>query len=191
MSKHWKPGKKTVELGAARPSRIRRDPVPLGKKEAPPPPSPEREKWLGVLGVVLFAAACAVLTVGISEITSHRNTAERAPRAEFGHCYNHSGPNCVLDGDTVYFGGEKLEIAGMDAPEIRAAACPDERSRGIEAAVRLNELLNRGKVTVTGTERGTGGQLLTKLTVDGVDVGATMVSAGVAREYGDGRNSWC
>ena len=195
MSKQWKPGKKTVELpsaqGAARPSRIRREPVPLAQREVEPKPeSPEREIWRGVAGVALFGAACAALIVGFSDITSFRRD-PGPPPAEFGHCYNHSGPNCVLDGDTIYLAGAKVEIAGLDAPEIGAARCPAERTRGIEAAVKLLELLNRGKPTVTGTERDPDGQLLRKLEVDGRDIGAAMVSAGVAREIGGGRRSWC
>lgn len=199
MTKQWKPGKKTVELrpapgaaqGAARPSRIRREPVPLAHKEVEPKPdSPERDIRRGVAGVALFGIACAALIVGFSDITSSRN-APAPPTAEFGHCYNHSGPNCVLDGDTIYLAREKIEIAGMDAPEIGAARCPAERTRGIEAAVKLLELLGRGKPAITGSERDSDGQLLRKLEVNGRDVGAAMVSAGVARELGGGRRSWC
>jgi micrococcal nuclease len=188
MSKPWKPGRKTVELQpGARPSRIRRDPVRLlDKVEPPTPPSPEREIWVGIAGVVLFAAACAALTVGISEITSHgkADAADSAP--QFGHCYNHPGPNCVLDGDTIYVGGQRLEIAGMDAPEIRGARCREEASRGVEAAVRLLALLNSGKVSVAGT-----GQLPRKVEVGGRDVGAAMIEAGVARKSGGTSPDWC
>ena len=70
MSKSWNPKKTTVEL---RPSRIRRDPVPLEK------PGPSRnywdptewESWVVVVGVVLFALAISAITIGVSEITSH------------------------------------------------------------------------------------------------------------------------
>ena len=199
VSKQWKPGKKTVELrpaqgaaqGAARPSRIRREPVPLAHREVEPKPdSPERDIRRGVAGVALFGIACAALTVGFSEITSRRS-APAAPPAEFGHCYNHSGPNCVIDGDTIYLAREKIEIAGLDAPEIGAARCPAERTRGIEAAVTLLELLNRGDVKIASIEPDADGQLVRKLEVDGRDVAAAMVSADVAREIGGGRRSWC
>lgn len=197
MSKQWKPGKKSVELpaaqgaaqGPARPSRIRREPKPAEKEVKPP--SPQREAWGVVAGVVLFGAASAALAVGIGEVTSTRSAAAPAPALEFGHCYNHAGPNCVVDGDTAYIAGARVEIAGLDAPEIQGAACPREASRGIEAAVRLNDLLNRGKVTIAGIERQADGRLLRKVEVDGRDVGAAMVSAGVARDYGGGRTSWC
>jgi micrococcal nuclease len=189
VSKPWKPGRQTVEL---RPSRIRRDPVRLEKVEAKPP-SPEREVWVTVTGVALFAAAVAALTFGISEITSHwRNDPESAAQAaRFGHCYNHAGPNCVLDGETIYFGGERVEIAGMDAPEIGGAACAEEANRGVRAAVRLHELLNSGKVTLGDAERESDGRLLRRVAVDGRDVSKAMIGAGVARDYGGGPRSWC
>ena len=79
MSKQWKPGKQTVELGQSRirrepgqPSRIRREPVPeprgLAKIDWS---SREWEIRLAVTGVILFALALAALWVGVSEVTSH------------------------------------------------------------------------------------------------------------------------
>ena len=188
MSKHWKPRRKTIEL---RPSRIRRDPAPLEKEVQPP--SPKREAWATVAGVVLFAAACAALTVGISEATSNSESAAATPSdtARFGQCYNHPGPNCVLDGETVIVGGKTVEIAGMDVPEIGEAACPEEANRGIDAAVRLLELLNSGTVTIAGTQRDSDGHLRSRVAVDGRDVAQAMIRAGVAREYGSGRKTWC
>jgi endonuclease YncB( thermonuclease family) len=35
------------------------------------------------------------------------------------------------------------------------------------------------------------GRLLRNVAVNGEDVGQAMISAGVAREYGSGRRSWC
>jgi endonuclease YncB( thermonuclease family) len=187
VSKHWKPGRQTVEL---RPSRIRREPVRIEPKVEPQ--SREREVWGAVAGVVLLAITCTALAVGFSTVTNFRGAAAADPaEAAFGHCYNHGGPNCVLDGDTVLINGEWVEIAGIDAPEIGAARCPEEASRGIDAAVRLVSLLNSGKVTVGGTDREPDGRLLRHVEVDGQDVGAAMIDAGVAREYGSGPLSWC
>jgi hypothetical protein len=64
--------KKTVELSAAKPSRIRRDPVSAApaKKAVNAYPT-EREVWTVVIGVILFALAIAVITVGVSDYTAH------------------------------------------------------------------------------------------------------------------------
>lgn len=60
--------RETVALApdAPKPSRIRRDPVPeQAKKELRPYPT-EREVWTVVIGVVLFALAITVITIGVS-----------------------------------------------------------------------------------------------------------------------------
>jgi hypothetical protein len=64
--------KPTVPLqGEARPSRIRRDPVPATpQKEVRPYPT-EREIWTTVIGVLLFALAIVIITFGVSDYTSH------------------------------------------------------------------------------------------------------------------------
>ncbi len=67
------PRQKTVALkGAARPSRIRRDPpAPVATRKAARPYPTERETWIVAVGVVLFALAISIITFGFSQITSH------------------------------------------------------------------------------------------------------------------------
>ena len=54
-----------------RPSRIRRDPVVAQVQKTVRPYPSEREIWTVAIGVVLFAIAIALLTFGISAVTSH------------------------------------------------------------------------------------------------------------------------
>ncbi|HET9458981.1 MAG TPA: hypothetical protein VFO51_03265 [Sphingomicrobium sp.] len=73
MSRTWTPRKKTVEMDpSARPSRIRRDPPPAAAvpEKALQPFSTEREARIVVIGVLLFALAFFILSIGISDITS-------------------------------------------------------------------------------------------------------------------------
>lgn len=59
--------KGTVEL---RPSRIRREPpAPAKQQRALRAYSTERETWTVVIGVLLFAIAFAVITIGFSDLT--------------------------------------------------------------------------------------------------------------------------
>jgi endonuclease YncB( thermonuclease family) len=192
VSRHWKPSKKTVVLeGTARPSRIRRDPVRLIDDKKVEAISEEREMIGGVAGIVLLAVALAVVVVAVSAFTVARyNAAEAARAARFGQCYN-TGPNCVADGDTIYVQGEKVNIAGIEAPQIQGAKCEDERRRGIDAAVQLANMLNRGKVTLGAAARDASGRQVRKVEVDGADVGQAMIDAGVAREVGSDTPSWC
>ncbi len=151
-----KPRRQTLALAPSqRPSRIRREPVRLRLEPDTDPvkaeaKAREREMWGGVTGVLLFAAALAVLVVGVSAATIFRDDPAAAARAaRFGQCYNASGPNCVLDGATIYVARQKVTIAGVEAPQIQDARCDAERNRGIDAAVRLADLLNSGKVSVS------------------------------------------
>lgn len=187
MSKQWNPKKATVELAPG--SRIRRQPVPVQKTIAPP--TPQQEVIGGVAGIVLFAVALAVLIVGVSVATIfHEDPNAAARAAQYGQCYNAEGTNCVLDGDTIYVAGQRVDIAGIAAPKIGGAECPDERTRGIDSAVQLADLLNSGKVTLGPMVREPDGQLRRKVAVRGNDVGLAMIAAGAARDYGD-TNGWC
>lgn len=191
--------RKTVDLhsgasGGARPSRIRRDPVraedpsKIAKKTIV---SEEREIWGGVAGIVLIAIVLAVATVGISAATILHDDPAAAHSARFGQCYNAGGADCVVDGDTIYLDGGKVQIAGMEAPRIQGAQCDEERSRGIAAAVQLADLLSSGKVAAAGKVRGPDGQVRTKVEVNGRDVGAAMINAGAARDPASGPGDWC
>ena len=191
MSKLLKPRRPTVAL---RPSRIRRDPllVPAVDEKKAQARTQEREIWGGVGGVLLFAAAIATATVGISAATIVIYASGPAERpGHFGHCYNEGGANCVLDGGTIYVAGEKVTIAGMNAPQIIGAECRTERDRGIEAAVRLVALLNSGKVIVGGPVRDKDGREVRKVEVGGEDVGAAMIDAGLARKSDGTKQDWC
>jgi endonuclease YncB( thermonuclease family) len=191
VSKPWTP------KSALKPSRIRRkvpllapvDPRAEQKAEAR---SRQREMWGGVTGVVLFSAAIAVLIMGVAAVTFSKLDPAAAARARrFGQCYNAQGPNCVLDGDTIRIGGERIEIAGIDAPQIQGAKCAAERTQGIDAAVKLADLLNSGRVSASGASRDAAGREVRKVTVNGEDVGAAMIDAGAARKAGDEPASWC
>ena len=194
MSKPWKPGRETVALPSEpRPSRIRRDPARIGATAVKPPPSREREMWAAVAGVAVIAAGCAALVVGISQVTSSGKAeavaSEAAPR--FSHCRTNAASDCVLDGDTIFIAGQRVEIAGVDAPDVHGSRCPEESRRGIQAAVRLRDLLNRGTVAITASERAADGRIARRVEADGRDVALTLVAGGFARTPGAGPRSWC
>ena len=72
MSRHFRPRKKTVEIQpAARVSRIRRDPPAQVEHKGVNPYPSEREVWIVVIGVILFALAISLITIGFSQITAH------------------------------------------------------------------------------------------------------------------------
>ena len=76
MIKQRKPGKKSVELRQpARPSRIRRHPVPADKPSSLVGnvrwTSREWEIRLALAGIIFFALAISAIAIDIGEILSH------------------------------------------------------------------------------------------------------------------------
>ncbi|NJS14496.1 MAG: thermonuclease family protein, partial [Sphingopyxis sp.] len=78
--------------------------------------------------------------------------AQRAPwtdapdtlQARFSLCHAGGGSNCVVDGDTFWFRGEKIRIADIDTPETHPPRCAEEGRLGAAATRRLHGLLNAG-----------------------------------------------
>lgn len=196
MSKHWNPGKQTVALDRApRPSRIRRQPVALNPNVPVKPQRPvnyrERELYLGVAGILVFAAAIGVMIVLIAMYTVFRDDpAADARYVQFNQCYAATGPNCVADGGTIYVDNSRIEIAGIDAPAIKDAKCDREQDRGIQAATLLAMILNSGPVTVGPAFTDQSGRTVHKVAVKGRDVAQAMIDQDVAHEAGSGL-AWC
>jgi len=120
-------------------------------------------------------------------------TGQPAVRASFHQCKWGGGTNCVVDGDTIYLEGQKIRIAGIDAPETHDYGCPEELALGDRATERLQQLLNGGAVTLSSIDRDEDvyGRKLREVAVDGNDVGDTLISEGLVRAYGGRRRSWC
>ena len=111
----------------------------------------------------------------------------------FTFCHSGGGRNCVVDGDTIWFQGQNIRIADIDAPETHEPRCAAEQALGDRATRRLHALVNSGSVTLggIGRDRDRYGRKLRIVAVDGVGVGDTLVSEGLARPYAGGRRPWC
>jgi micrococcal nuclease len=113
--------------------------------------------------------------------------------AAFGFCHSGGGFNCVVDGDTFWFRGDKIRIADIDAPETHPARCASEASKGAAATRRLRALLNAGPFALEPLDRDTDryGRQLRLVTRGGESIGGILVGEGLARWYGGGRQAWC
>lgn len=113
--------------------------------------------------------------------------------ARFGLCHSGGGHNCVVDGDTFRFAGEKYRIADIDTPETHPARCPAEAARGEAATGRLRDWLNAGSFSLESAERDTDryGRKLRLVTRDGTSVGSVLVAEGLARRWEGARRPWC
>ena len=170
------------------------------RKHEPPPRyrkghfARQRMLWMGMVvgGVMLFRLVDSIPAFGSPKTLAM--TVAPSAVGGFGACKWGGGTNCVVDGDTIYLAGQKIRIAGIDAPETHDFRCASELDLGERAASRLQALLNSGgAVTLTSIDRDEDkyGRKLRNVAVSGADVGEALVSEGLAREYAGGRRSWC
>lgn len=175
------------------------------RADRPAPKRPARSGfglWLVLIAGGGFAGTFAALQVG-PEIpksvaglpTIETSGASRADTlsARFGPCHSGGGRNCVVDGDTFWFAGEKYRIADIDAPETHPARCAQEAALGEAATRRLRDWLNAGTFTLELAGRDTDqyDRKLRIVTRGGASVGDALVDEGLARRWEGYRRPWC
>ena len=113
--------------------------------------------------------------------------------ATFSICGAGRRTDCVVDGDTFWFRGEKIRIADIDAPEVSPPRCQREADLGESATRRLQALLNAGPFTLeeTGRSEDKYGRALKVITRDGESLGDQLVAEGLAEEWRGRRRDWC
>ena len=146
--------------------------------------------------MVIAAAVCAGLAAGLGLSGGPPMAVATAIPVHipfFGYCKYGGGTNCVVDGDTFYFGRDKVRIAGIDAPETHPPRCAAEARLGEAATHRLRDLLNSGEISLSMIDRDEDmyGRKLRNVAAGGADVGAVLIGEGLARDFAGGRRSWC
>jgi micrococcal nuclease len=109
-------------------------------------------------------------------------------------CAGTPRPNCVIDGDTIRYGGLKIRLADIDAPEVFSPKCPSEAARGERATRRLLELMNAGPFELVrngAPDEDRYGRKLRVIERAGRSVGDTLIAEGLARPWDGARRSWC
>lgn len=101
--------------------------------------------------------------------------------------------DCVIDGDTFYFGTTKVRISDIDAPETHPLRCAREADLGDRATRRLAQLLSAGAFQLVRADRDLDryGRQLRIVVRDGRSLGRTLVSEGLARPWTGKRRPWC
>ena len=113
--------------------------------------------------------------------------------ARFTTCNGPVRDDCVIDGDTFWYAGEKIRVADINTPEVSDPQCPREAALGERASARLLALLNEGAFSLEAADRDRDpyGRLLRTVTRDGASVGAVLVREGLAEEWQGTRGGWC
>jgi endonuclease YncB( thermonuclease family) len=129
-------------------------------------------------------------------IIHHREpgTYTAAASTQFQLCSSSNDRNCVIDGDTIRYAGEKIRLADIDAPEISSPKCASELELGQEAKHRLLTLMNAGSFEVAyigGRDEDTYGRKLRVIKRNGQSLGDTLIAEGLARPWDGARRRWC
>lgn len=114
-------------------------------------------------------------------------------RGGFALCAGSHAQNCVIDGDTIRYGGVKIRLADIDTPEVFSPKCASEAALGERATERLLALLNAGPIALAPIGRDTDryGRKLRIVERHGRSLGDTLVAEGLARRWDGRRRSWC
>jgi len=129
-----------------------------------------------------------------AQVSAAQIVAARPSMARFTFCHTGGGTNCVVDGDTIWYGGVKIRIADIDAPETHPPRCPNEADLGARATQRLAELLNAGPIelaSIGGRDRDRYGRELRIVMRGGMSLGDELVAEGLARTWTGRREPWC
>jgi endonuclease YncB( thermonuclease family) len=140
-----------------------------------------------VIAVLSALAACFTWSPTVFAKQSHGSS------GSFSICGSGPRTNCVVDGDTFWFHGEKIRIADIDTPELSPPRCRRERELGLAAKQRLLDLLNEGSFSLTSgaREEDRYGRKLRNVYREGKSIGDTLVADGLARRWDGSRRSWC
>ncbi|QRM35789.1 thermonuclease family protein (plasmid) [Microvirga sp. VF16] len=148
--------------------------------------------WLVVVGLVGGAVAGGLAFKFLPHFEVRSGAV--ASSVSFRLCGSSAAENCVVDGDTIHWGGIKIRLADIDTPEISSPKCSSELALGQKAKLRLLDLLNAGPFEVAATggrDEDVYGRKLRLITRDGRSLGNVLIAEGLARRWDGARRSWC
>lgn len=121
------------------------------------------------------------------------STSEQTVAVTFSICGVARRTDCVVDGDTFWFRGDKIRVADIDTPELSLPRCQREAELGEAAKQRLRALLNAGPFTLVAGVRDQDqyGRKLRIVSRGGRSIGEALVAEGLARRWNGPRRSWC
>jgi endonuclease YncB( thermonuclease family) len=99
-----------------------------------------------------------------------------------------AGAGRASDGDSFRLGADRVRLLGLDAPELSQHCANAAGARwpcGHAARDRMAGLLASGPITCQPQGRDRYDRLLARCTINGHDLGATLVSEGLAISAGD------
>ncbi|WP_340588497.1 thermonuclease family protein [Erythrobacter alti] len=122
-------------------------------------------------------------------------TASDPEAAWFQLCVGPVRYTCVVDGDTIWYHGEKIRVLDIDAPEVSSPECRREAELGERATLALRDVLNEGPFSLSrdGFEpnRDRFGRQLRRVTREGEPIAERLIGLGLAVRYRAAGPGWC
>lgn len=137
------------------------------------------------VAIAALALSCVALAVSALSAAS----AEPWPICSGGNRAAR-GVTCVVDGDTIWFRGEKIRIANIDAPELRGK-CRAERRLARVARDRLRLILENFDIDIRRTGKDRYGRTLATIRAGRIDVGDALIAGGHAAPWRGRQADWC
>ncbi|MEO9340772.1 thermonuclease family protein [Mesorhizobium sp. SB112] len=97
--------------------------------------------------------------------------------------------SCVVDGDTIWFKGEKIRLEGFNAPDM-SGSCQLESALAMRSLDRLRSMLDGAAFTIERNGKDRYDRTLATVRVH-VDVGNQLVDEGLAHVWRGWKESWC
>jgi Micrococcal nuclease (thermonuclease) homologs len=144
-------------------------------------------------GLIAFGLFAGVV-FGIVSPGTPPSSAVQKVSLSFELCGSASRQNCVVDGDTFWYRGEKIRIADIDTPELSPPRCAREKTLGEAAKHELLAQLNAGAfeiATAGGRDTDRYGRKLRTVMRGGRSIGDELIAKGLARRWGGSRQGWC
>jgi endonuclease YncB( thermonuclease family) len=124
------------------------------------------QRWRQILLTVIVLGSIAVLAARLDPLP---------PRF--------TGDARASDGDSLFVGGDRIRLIGLDAPELDQTCwreTGEEWSCGRDSRNLMAELLARGSISCLTAGADRFGRFLATCAIGGEDIGAAIVSAGLA-----------
>ncbi len=132
-----------------------------------------------------FPAAAVLLMLAPSLAAAQSSAIEK--------CGSGKRVTCVVDGDTIWFEGEKIRMIGYDTPEPTTDICGGFKEIDLAntATDRLIQLLNQNAFTIARDGKDKYGRTLATVRIGQTDVGEILIAEELARAWPDGHEFWC
>lgn len=153
---------------------------------------PHRGSRGGRLPYLSLLAWIAIFAAGYATIAP--SSTSTGIGADLQLCERPRQQNCVIDGDTMRYGGSTIRIEDIDAPETFKPKCAAEMKLGRRATHRLLDLVNAGPFEVVysgGRDTDVYGRKLRRIERRGRSLGDALVAEGLARPWDGAKRSWC